>query len=69
MVVELENGVWIAEGEGDPPRTIIPENARRFPNITEACKALIEARKYRPFPNATISSGWVNEAKAEKRSQ
>jgi len=54
MKILLEEGVWLAEGEGDPPRTLVEENAKEFKNITEACRALIEARKRRPFRNAQI---------------
>ena len=57
MKVLLEEGVWLAEGEGDPPRTLLEANAREFRNITEACRALTEARKMRPFKNAQIISG------------
>ena len=30
LKVELEHGVWLAEGEGDPPRTLDENNAREF---------------------------------------
>jgi hypothetical protein len=56
MKVELENGVWLAEGEGDPPRTLKEENARQFESIKSACYALIEARKHRPFKNAVVTT-------------
>lgn len=29
-VIELEPGVWLADGEGDPPRTLCFKNARRM---------------------------------------
>ena len=41
--------VWLSDGEGDPPRTLVVDNAKRFPNRKAALKALIEARKFRPF--------------------
>lgn len=56
MIVELEQNVWLAQGEGDPPRTIIKENAARFNSLKDACSALTEARRYKAFPNATIAS-------------
>lgn len=56
MKVELESGVWLADGEGDPARTLNKKKAKKFDTITEACKALTEARKYRPFGNATVST-------------
>ena len=52
MKVLLEPGVWLAEGDGDPPRTLIEENAREFDTQKEALAALSDARKYRPFKNA-----------------
>ncbi len=56
MKVELESGVWIAEGEGDPARTVKEENAREFMTLKEACAALTLARKYKPFPTAVVTS-------------
>jgi len=56
MKVELESGVWLAEGEGDPPRTLDENNAKEFISITEACRALTQARKYRPFEKAVVTS-------------
>lgn len=53
FLVKLEDSptgtVWLADGDGDPPRTLKIENAKRFPNRRTALKALIEARKFRPF--------------------
>lgn len=54
MIVELEPRVWIADGRGDPPHTLLEENAKRFKTLVEAAKALTKARKYRPFLNASI---------------
>lgn len=52
-VVKLEDSgsgpVWLADGEGDPPRTLVIDNAKRFPNRRSALKALIAARMFRPF--------------------
>jgi hypothetical protein len=55
MKVELEPGVWLAEGEGDPPRTLDEENAKKFNSLKDAVRALAEARKYRKFDKAVIS--------------
>ena len=55
LKVELEHGVWLAEGEGDPPRTLDENNAREFKTMKEAVLALCEARKYRPFAKAVIT--------------
>lgn len=54
MIVELEEGVWIAEWEGDPGRTCAIENAQEFAGVPEADEALRAARIYRPFKNASI---------------
>ena len=54
MKVQLEPGVWIANGRGDPPRTLIEENAREFNSKEEAFFALARAREFRPFENAEI---------------
>lgn len=51
-IVELEKGVWLAEGEGDPARTLRKENAKNFKDEKEAAVALEEARSFRPFINA-----------------
>ena len=54
--VQLEPGVWLADGEGDPARTLDEKNAKEFKTITSAVKALCKAREYRPFPKAVIVS-------------
>lgn len=54
MIIELEEGVWLADGEGDPPRTLVMENAKDFANMKEATEALAKARKSRPFIGARI---------------
>ncbi len=53
-IVELECGCWIAEWNGDPGRTLLLENAKRFTCEGHAKTALCDARKYRPFKNAKI---------------
>lgn len=55
MKVLLETGVWLADGDGDPARTLVEENAREFDSTIKAYKALKDARKYRPFPNAELT--------------
>ena len=54
FIVELENGVFIAPWEGDPGRTLVEANARRYRNEKSAQQALWQAREYREFKNATI---------------
>ena len=53
-IVELEPGVWLADGDGDPPRTLVRENAKRFGTYQKALLALDVARRWKPFENATI---------------
>jgi len=58
LLIKLEDSsdgiVWLAVGEGDPPRCLQIENARRFPNRREALKALHAARQFRPFRRAHL---------------
>ena len=56
MKVLLEDGVWLSEGEGDPPRTLVEKNAKDFVTLKKALAALVEARKLRPFINAKIQT-------------
>ena len=53
-IVRLDAGVWLAEGTGDPSRTTLEPNAKRFAKFTEAKAALKLARVFRPFVNARI---------------
>ena len=55
MKVQLENGVWLAEWEGDPGRTLIERQAKEFPNTDDALAALAKARTYHPFPDAVVA--------------
>ncbi len=54
MKVQLEMGVWLADGDGDPPRTLIEENSKEFNSEKEALVALAKAREYSPFKNAVL---------------
>jgi hypothetical protein len=60
-IVELEKGVWIASWEGDPGRTLVEENARKFPSLRSAQNGLKRARVYRPFLKAKILTVEVND--------
>lgn len=53
-IVKLEDGVWLAEGEGDPCRTVSEENAKKFEKFSNAKRGLSNARHYKPFANARI---------------
>jgi hypothetical protein len=54
-IIELEDGVWIADVSGDPGRTLLIKNAKEFSGIIAAKSALKHARQYRPFKHAQIS--------------
>ena len=54
FIVELEPNVWLSDGEGDPPRTLVYKNATKFRTRQQAAIDLIRAKSYRPFPNAEI---------------
>ena len=56
MKVQLEPGVWLTDGEGDPARTLKEESAKEFETMLEAVIALNKAREYRPFLRAVITS-------------
>ncbi len=53
-IVELEDGVWLAAGLGDPGRTLRVKNARRYTSEKGAAVALGMARKWRPFARARV---------------
>lgn len=53
--VELEGGVWLDDGEGDPPRTLVESSALEFDTFEAALSALNDARKYRKFEGAQIT--------------
>ena len=52
--VELEPGVWLAHGRGDPARTLRPDYAKQFATERAAKRALQAARKFRLFANAVV---------------
>lgn len=53
-IIELEKGVYFVSMKGDPKRTLIESNARRYPSIRSATYGLANARAYRDFPCAQI---------------
>ncbi len=55
-IVELERETWIAPWSGDPGRTVVMHNARKFGSKRAAELALRKARCFRQFKNATIIS-------------
>lgn len=54
FVVKLQRGCWLADWPGDPGRTLVIDNAKRFDSFEKAARALMRARKYRDFTDATI---------------
>ena len=60
-IVNLESNVWLASGEGDPPRTLYRGDAVYFGSRRRAERALKNARKYRPFPKAYIAWADIND--------
>jgi len=55
-IVKLEDGVWLADGDGDPPRTIVRHNANRFITLYAAGRALAKAQRIQPFRSAAIET-------------
>ncbi len=53
-IVELEPGVYLAPWPGDPGRTLVYEEAKRYSTRRGAAIALGKARKFRDFENAAI---------------
>ena len=53
-VIEIKSGsepMWVANWEGDPPRTLKIENAQIFHKKKEATKRIKECRQTHPFRN------------------
>lgn len=53
-VVQIEPGVWLAPWRGDPGRTLVLENAKRFKSAHAGECALRTARRWRPFKGAFV---------------
>lgn len=45
LIVEIEDGVWLAPWDGDPGRTLVKENAKVFRKESTAIRAIEAARK------------------------
>ena len=54
-IIELDPGVYLADEEGDPGRTLAVENAKVFLSHPRARNGLIAAREFRPFENARVT--------------
>lgn len=55
MVIELESGVWLCQGDG-VSKTVIPVYAWRFPSKDDAENALENARRFEPLEHAKITA-------------
>ena len=71
-VVQIEPGVWLSPWQGDPGRTLVLENAKRFKSAHAGECALRQARRWRAFagafvyqPNAKVDA--PSGATAERR--
>jgi hypothetical protein len=54
-IVQLESGVWLCVGKGDPCRTLKVENAYRFDSEAKAARNMAIAQTIRPFTDAKIT--------------
>ena len=54
ILVEIEHGVWLADGDGDPCRTTHKDNALRYGSYDLAFTALALARSFRGFRKARV---------------
>jgi hypothetical protein len=61
--VKLENGVWVADWDGDPGRTTDKKKAKKFVSVKKAVAALKHARTFRPFKKATVETNLIAEKK------
>ncbi len=55
-IVELQRGCWLAPWRGDPGRTLVRVNARKYKTIKGANIALGRSKIYRDFPNSKIKN-------------
>ena len=54
-IIQLEKGVFLADWEGDPGRTLKREIAKRFPSDQSAITSLNNLKKdYSKFKNAEV---------------
>jgi len=54
-VMQLQDGCWLTTGVGDPPRTLVIDNAKIFETEKKALKALellLKRFQYRTYPDA-----------------
>lgn len=46
--IDAPTECWLADGEGDPPRTLVKESARKFRTQPSAQMAIMEAKRKHP---------------------
>lgn len=46
--IDAPTDCWLADGEGDPPRTLVKESARRFKTRPSAQMAIMRANRKHP---------------------
>jgi len=56
-IVELEEGVYLSNGTGDPARTLLINSALNFKTRGEAHTAMLRATEYRSFKYAKVIQG------------
>lgn len=61
-IVKLNPKCWLAPWSGDPGRTCVKKNARRYKTLRGARIALGLARQYRPFEGANICDSETGKA-------
>jgi len=54
FIVKLQSNCWLAQGHGDPCRTVLIENAKVYVSMSPARTALTKARKFRKLKDAVI---------------
>lgn len=53
-LVEIEPGVWLANWQGDPGRTLLQSSARKYKSERAAKYAIARARRYSKFEEARV---------------
>jgi len=54
-IVEIDEGVWLAPWKGDPGRTLVKENAKKYPTQLGARIAAGKAVRKYPWRESTLT--------------
>ena len=65
-IVELERGVYLADGDGDPPITLDVRHARIFNTYSSAFSGLVYARSFRTFEDASVKMMTADNVRDER---